>query len=162
MLQPIELFFAGYLSDSLLAKFPGDLGKQDNPHSRAAGGGKDVEDKPGMVMRDEANYEEIVSKGKYEKGRVENAEDKRAKIAKVKQKMKKRAKPMRHERLFLRSERSGTRCKLMRFKKSSRGCFFPDILFCAGRGSLLVLRVFGINLDVGSGELPLGTGAGSE
>ena len=57
------------------------------------------------MVRDQADHQEIVSKGQNEKGRIENSEDKRAKIAKVKQKMKERAKPMRHEGLFLRSKR---------------------------------------------------------
>ena len=56
-----------------------------------------------MVMRNQADDQEIVAEGKDEEGRIENAEDKRAQVAKVKQKVKERAKPMRHAMLFLQS-----------------------------------------------------------
>jgi len=101
LLQFVELFLPGDFADAFLPELASDLGKQDHADSRAAGRGEDVEEESDMVMRDQANDEQIVSKGQYEEGRVEDAQDKRPKIAKVKQKMKQRAKPMRHERLFL-------------------------------------------------------------
>ena len=58
-----------------------------------------------MMAGDQADHKEIVSKGQYQEGRIENTQDKRAEISDMKEKMQQRAKPMRHEGLFL-------RCKL--------------------------------------------------
>ena len=58
-----------------------------------------------MMMRDQTHHEKIVAEGKHEEGGVQNSHDKWPKIPKVKQKMKKRAKGMGHEGLFLRIER---------------------------------------------------------
>ena len=84
-LQLVELFLPGDFSNAFLAEFAGDPGKQNNSDGRAAGGGEDVDDKSGMVARDEANHKQVISERKHEERGVENAEDKRAKITKVKQ-----------------------------------------------------------------------------
>ena len=107
-LESVELLLTRYFSDAFLAEFAGDFRKQNHAHGRTAGGAENIQGKSGVAMRDEADDEEIVSKGKDEEGRVENAEDKRAEIAKVEQKMKKRAKCMGHRTLFLKERADGS------------------------------------------------------
>ncbi|HTU50868.1 MAG TPA: hypothetical protein VMF56_09750 [Acidobacteriaceae bacterium] len=105
LLQLVELFLPGNFADAFLSKFASDLGQQENSYGRSAGGGKNIEEKSGMVVCDQADDQEIVSKRQYEEGRIEDAKDKGAEIAKMKQKMQQRPKPMRHEGLFLAGKR---------------------------------------------------------
>jgi hypothetical protein len=131
LLEPVEFFFARDLADAFLAEFAGDTGQQEGSHGGAASGGKHVDEKSSMMVRDQADNQEIVSKREHEEGRIQNSQDEGPKIAKVEQEVKQRAKAMGHRTLFQGME-SRTGCKLIRFQPRAEGCSVLSFYLGAG------------------------------